>query len=85
MYEKMGIIAVVLLLAWFMWVLEFRKTFQAHRKLIKSLEGLASRANNGNKSAQYKCTNNCYINKRMVLCDDGVNVKTHYSVAYALL
>lgn len=85
MFEKLGVIVIVLLLTWFIWELEFRETFQANHRLRKSLEHLVDRANNGNESAQHKCDNSCYINKRMVLCDDGINLKTHYSVAYDLI
>ena len=85
MFEKLGVIVAVLLLAWFIWELEFRETFQASRKLRKSLEDLVDRANNGNESAKHKCDNSCYVNKGMALCEDGVNLKTRYSVAYDLI
>ena len=81
MFEKLGVIAVILLLVWFIWELEFRDA----RKLRKSLEDLVDRANNGSESAQHKCDNSCYVNKGMVLCNDGINVKCYYSVAYKLL
>ena len=85
MFEKLFLVALAILLAWFICELEFRETFQANRKLRRSLEDLVDRANNGDKSAQHKCDNSCYVNKGMVLCNDGINVKCYYSVAYKLL
>lgn len=55
------------------------------RRLRKELGKLIDRANNGNKAAQIACDNNGLINKGMVLCEDGVNVRSTYSLPYKWL
>ncbi|OIP66552.1 MAG: hypothetical protein COV32_00540 [Candidatus Yonathbacteria bacterium CG10_big_fil_rev_8_21_14_0_10_43_136] len=85
MFEELGVALITILLAWFIWYLEFGKTFKANYRLRKKMRDLVKRANNGDKSAQRKCDNSCYVNKRVVHCENKVNMKTHYSVSYKVL
>lgn len=50
------------------------------RRLRKELRPLIDKANNGNKAAQIACDNNGLINKGMALCEDGINVRSTYSL-----
>ncbi len=82
MYEKIGFSLIglwVLLLIWPLireWVLYDKSTRQNRQRL----QLLINRANKGNEAARNACDNNGLINKGMVLCEDGVNLRSTYSL-----
>lgn len=82
MFEKIGFI--LLGLAFFMmiwpWLRERIYYDKDERRLRKSLRPLIDRANEGNETARSVCDNNGLINKGMALCEDGVKVKSTYSL-----
>ncbi|MFZ2303653.1 MAG: hypothetical protein WAV98_02585 [Minisyncoccia bacterium] len=49
-------------------------------KEYRKLTELCERANKGNIGAQSECESDYRVKKGMVLCEDGVNVKSTYSV-----
>lgn len=64
------------------------KIWKADTEKIKEyqrLKDLVLRANNGDEAARRVCDENGLINKGMVLCEDGINVRSTYSLPYKWL
>lgn len=89
MFEKIGLILLVgcILLVVIVVLLEIStKTREwvlydkAERQTRQSLQLLIDRANSGNEGARLACDNNGLINKGMALCEDGINVRSTYSL-----
>ncbi|HBH71441.1 MAG: hypothetical protein UU88_C0001G0046 [Parcubacteria group bacterium GW2011_GWC1_42_11] len=78
-FSLIGLFVLLMIWPWLMELILYDKTTRQTRQ---RLQLLIKRANNGNDAARRACDRNGLINKGMVLCEDGINVKSVYSLPH---
>lgn len=77
------VIFVIMAAIVFLWIVWSMDPVAAAK--YRELKELVKQANEGDFNACYRCDHDSRINKGIVLCEDRVNIKSHYSVSPAVL